>query len=80
MTLALDPSHATPAAVTMTRAMIRAARQAVLSADHTTLDQDPVVQVAPINVVHELITDNAIPASIRLDSTKTAVDIILATT
>jgi DeoR/GlpR family transcriptional regulator of sugar metabolism len=73
-------SHTNPAEVTMKQAMIRAAREVILLADHTKFDQESVVQVAPITVIDKLITDNALPASIRLDLTKMGVEIILAKT
>jgi DeoR/GlpR family transcriptional regulator of sugar metabolism len=73
-------SHPNPAEVTMKQAMIRAAREVILLADHTKFDQESVVQVAPINVINKLITDNALPASIRLDLTQMGVEIILAKT
>jgi len=37
-----------------------------------------VVQVAPLTVVHRLITDDALPASVRLDLSKLGIQIILA--
>jgi len=37
-----------------------------------------VVQVAPITSVHKLVTDNALPASTRLDLTKLGIEIVLA--
>lgn len=73
-------SHTNLAEVTMKQAMIRAAREVILLADHTKFEQESVVQVAPITVVNKLVTDNALPASIRLDLTKLGVDIILAKT
>lgn len=51
-----------------------------LLADHTKFGQESVVQVAPANVVNKLITDNALPASIRLDLTKLGIEVILAKT
>ncbi len=73
-------SHTNLAEVTMKQAMIRAAREVILLADHTKFDQESVVQVAPISVVNRLVTDNALPASIRLDLTKLGIEIILART
>jgi len=73
-------SHTNLAEVTMKQAMIRAAREVILLADHTKFEEESVVQVAPINVVNKLVTDNALPASIRLDLTKRGVEIILAKT
>jgi DeoR/GlpR family transcriptional regulator of sugar metabolism len=71
-------SHTNPAEVAMKQAMIRAAREVILLADHTRFQQESVVQVAPANVVHKLITDNALPASTRLDLTKLGLEIIIA--
>ena len=73
-------SHTNLAEVTMKQAMIRAAREVILLADHTKFGQESVVQVAPITAINKLVTDNALPASIRLDLTKLGVEIILAKT
>ena len=71
-------SHTNPAEVAMKQAMIHAAREVILLADHTRFGQESVVQVAPANVVNKLITDNALPASTRLDLTKLGVEIVIA--
>lgn len=71
-------SHTNPAEVAMKQAMIRAAREVILLADHTKFEQESVVQVAPANVVNKLITDNALPASTRLDLTKLGIEVIIA--
>jgi DeoR/GlpR family transcriptional regulator of sugar metabolism len=60
--------------------MIRAAREVILLADHTKFEQESVVQIAPISSVHKVITDNALPASTRLDLTKLGIEIIIART
>jgi DeoR/GlpR family transcriptional regulator of sugar metabolism len=73
-------SHTNLAEVTMKQAMIRAAREIILLADHTIFGQESVIQVAPAKVVNKLITDNALPASARLDLTKLGIEIILART
>lgn len=73
-------SHTNPAEVAMKQAMIRAAREVILLADHTKFGQESVVQVAPADAVNKLITDNALPASIRLDLTKLGIEIVLART
>ena len=73
-------SHTNLAEVTMKQAMIRAAREVILLADHTKFGQESVIQVAPAKVVNKLITDNALPASARLDLTKLGIEIILART
>lgn len=71
-------SHTNLSEVTMKQAMIQAAREVILMADHTRFGQESVVQVAPAEVVHRLITDNALPASTRLDLVKLGIEIILA--
>ena len=73
-------SHTNLAEVAIKQAMIRAAREVILLADHTKFGQESVVQVAPTHIVNKLITDNALPASIRLELTKLGVEIILAKT
>ena len=73
-------SHASLAEVAMKQAMIRAAREVILLADHTKFGQESVVQVAPANVVNKLVTDNALPASMRLDLNKLGIEVIIAKT
>jgi DeoR/GlpR family transcriptional regulator of sugar metabolism len=73
-------SHTNLAEVTVKQAMIRAAREVILLADHTKFEQESVVQIAPISSVHKVITDNALPASTRLDLTKLGIEIIIART
>ncbi len=71
-------SHTNISEVTMKQAMIRSAREVILLADHTAFGQDSVVQVAPLTVIHKLITDDALPASVRLDLTKLEIQTLLA--
>jgi DeoR/GlpR family transcriptional regulator of sugar metabolism/ABC-type sugar transport system substrate-binding protein len=71
-------SHTHISEVTMKQAMIRSARQVILLADHTLFQQESTVQVAPLTVVHQLITDDGLPASTRLDLSKLGLQIILA--
>jgi len=73
-------SHTNLAEVAVKQAMIRAAREVILLADHTKFEQESVVQIAPISSVHKVITDNALPASTRLDLTKLGIEIIIART
>jgi len=58
--------------------MIRSAREIILMADHASFGQESVIQVAPVTVVDKLITDDALPASVRLDLTKLGIHIVLA--
>jgi DeoR family transcriptional regulator, fructose operon transcriptional repressor len=71
-------SHTNLAEVAVKQAMIRAAREVILLADHTKFEQESVVQVAPLSSVHRVITDNALPASTRLDLTRLGIEIIIA--
>jgi DeoR/GlpR family transcriptional regulator of sugar metabolism len=71
-------SHTNLAEVTIKQAMIRAAREVILLADHTKFEQESVMQIAPIQAVHKLITDNALPASIRLELAKLGIEVVLA--
>jgi DeoR family fructose operon transcriptional repressor len=71
-------SHTNISEVTIKQAMIRAAREVILLADHSSFGQESMVQVAPLNVVHKVITDDALPASVRLDLSKAGIQIILA--
>ncbi|NTU65953.1 MAG: hypothetical protein HGB05_21735, partial [Chloroflexi bacterium] len=71
-------SHTNISEVTIKQAMIRAAREVILLADHSSFGQESMVQVAPLNVVHKVITDDALPASVRLDLSKAGIQITLA--
>jgi DeoR family fructose operon transcriptional repressor len=71
-------SHTNLAEVTVKQAMIRAAREVILLADHTKFEQESIMQIAPVRVVDKLITDNALPASIRLELAKLGVKVVLA--
>lgn len=78
VSLSFGLSHTNISEVTMKQAMIRSAREVILLADHTFFGQESVVQVAPLTVVNKLITDDALPASVRLDLSKLGIQIILA--
>lgn len=73
-------SHTNLAEVAVKQAMIRAAREVILLADHTRFEQESVVQVAPLSNVDKVITDTALPASTRLDLTRLGIEIIIART
>jgi DeoR/GlpR family transcriptional regulator of sugar metabolism len=62
----------------MKQAMIRSAREVILLADHTLFGQESVAQIAPLSVVNKLITDDVLPASIRLNLTKMGIQIVIA--
>ncbi len=78
VSLSFGLSHTHISEVTLKQAMLRAARQIILLADHTNFDQDSLVQIAPLTAVQKLITDDALPASMRLELTKTGIEILLA--
>lgn len=47
--------------------MIRSAREIIVIADHTTFMSDVGIQVAPLDIINKLVTDDALPANIRLN-------------
>jgi DeoR family fructose operon transcriptional repressor len=71
-------SHHTISEVTIKQAMIRSAREVILLADHTAFGAEVGIQVAPLKAVQRLITDDALPPSIRLDISKAGIQIVLA--
>jgi len=73
-------SHDSLAEVATKQAMIRAAREVILLADHTLFGQESVTQVAPVRVLARVITDNALPADIRLELSKVGIEVIIART
>jgi DeoR/GlpR family transcriptional regulator of sugar metabolism len=73
-------SHPDQAEVAVKKAMIQAAREIILLADHSKFDADSVVQIAAIDAVDKLVTDSALPASVRLELSKRGIEIILAET
>ncbi len=78
ITLNFGLSHTNISEVTMKQSMMRSAREVILLADHTYFGQELIIQVAPLTEVNKLITDDALPASARLDLTKLGIQIILA--
>jgi DeoR/GlpR family transcriptional regulator of sugar metabolism len=73
-------SHTNLAEVAMKQAMIRAAREVIVLADHTKFGQESIAQVAPLPVVNQVITDNALPAETRLELSKSGIEVIIAPT
>lgn len=78
MTLDFGLSHTDPGDAAAKQAMIRVAREVILLADHTRFGQESTRQVAPTDVVDKLITDDALPASVRLELTKVGIEVIIA--
>lgn len=60
------------------RAMIDAAREIVLLADHTILGADSRVRVAGLEAMHTLITDAGVPAAQRLDFNRRSIKVMVA--
>jgi DeoR/GlpR family transcriptional regulator of sugar metabolism len=71
-------SHGNLAEVATKQAMIRAAREVILLADHTKFGQEAVAQIAPLSTVSRLITDNALAAGIRLSLTQMGIEVVIA--
>ena len=63
--------------VTIKQAMINSAREVILVADHTAFMADVGIQVAPLDAVHKLITDDALPASTRLSLSKAGIQVVI---
>ncbi|MFN2160003.1 MAG: DeoR family transcriptional regulator [Anaerolineales bacterium] len=72
-------SHTNISEVAVKKAMVQSAREVYLLADHTAFEQEATIQVAPLSSVDFLITDDALPASTRLDLREVGIQIILAT-
>ena len=70
--------HTNISEVTIKQLMIRSAREVILLADYNCFQQEALVQVAPIAAVNKLITDDALPASVRLELGACGVTVILA--
>ena len=72
-------SHTDFSEVTIKQQMIRSTREVILLADYACFQEEALVQVAPLSVVHKLITDDTLPASIRLELATKGIHVILAT-
>lgn len=73
-------SHTNLGEVATKQAMIRAARDVILLADHTKFGQEAVAQIAPLSAISRVITDNALAATIRLELSKSGIEVIIART
>ena len=71
-------SHTNISEVTIKQLMIRAAREVILLADHACFQEEALIQVAPVTAIHKLITDNALPASVRLELGTFGISVLLA--
>lgn len=77
ITLDFGLSHNTISEVTMKQAMIRSAREVIVLADHTAFGAEVGIQIAPLKTVHKLITDNALSPGVRLEISKTGIQVLL---
>ncbi len=57
--------------------MIRSAREVIVPANQPIFGAKAGIQVAPLSKAHKMITDGALPASMRLDISKTGIQILL---
>lgn len=71
-------SHTNISEVTIKQQMLHSAREVILLADYTCFQQEALIQVAPITMVHKVITDDALPPSIRLELGTLGISVILA--
>ena len=78
ITLDFGLSHHTISEATIKRAMILSAQEVIVLADHKAFGAEVGIQIAPINVAHRLITDDALPASTRWEISKVGIQIVLA--
>lgn len=80
ITLNFGLSHTDVGEVAAKQAMIRAAREVILLADHTVFGRESMMQIGPATLVHKLITDNALPAHQRLELGKLGIEVVIAKT
>ena len=80
ITMDFGLSHTNMAEVVIKQAMIRATREVILLADHTTFGRESVMQIGPASLVSKLITDNALPAEQRLELGKLGIEVTIART
>lgn len=60
------------------QAMIEAAREVILLADHTKIGTESLVKIAPVESVHQLITDAGISVHDRLKFIEGGVNVVIA--
>jgi DeoR/GlpR family transcriptional regulator of sugar metabolism/ABC-type sugar transport system substrate-binding protein len=70
-------SHQPISEITMKQAMLRSTHEVILLADHTSFGEETGIQVAPLSVVNRLITDDALPPSVRLNISKAGIQIMI---
>lgn len=70
-------SHTNVSEVTIKRVMLAMSREVTLLVDSASFGTESFIQVSPITAVHQVITDDALPASTRLDMNKLGIQITL---
>lgn len=70
-------SHKPISEITIKQAMIHSTHEVILLADHTAFGAETGIQVAPLSVVQRLITDDALPPSIRLNMSKLGIQLMI---
>ncbi len=78
ISLSFGLSHGRLEEVPVKQAMLQSAQQIILLADHTKFRHPAIAHVAPLTQAEKLITDNALPASVRLELMKMGIEVILA--
>jgi DeoR family transcriptional regulator of aga operon len=58
--------------------MLKAAREAILLADHTKLGVESLVKVVPLQAIHRLVTDGDVSPHVRLALTQRGIDVTIA--
>lgn len=71
-------SNSNMAEAAIKQAMIKAARQVFVLADHTKIGVESLVKIAPLNSITTLITDSSLSAHDRAALTQGGVDVIIA--
>lgn len=70
-------SHKPISEITIKQAMLGSTHEVILLADHTAFGAETGIQVAPLSVVQRLITDDALPPSIRLSMSKLGIQLMI---
>ena len=71
-------SNTNIAEASVKQAMLRAAREVALLADHTKIGTESLVRVAPLESIHRLITDAGISPHDRAALTQRGIEVIIA--
>jgi DeoR family transcriptional regulator, fructose operon transcriptional repressor len=70
-------SHNNISEVTIKQTMMKSARRVILLADHSMFQSESTIQVAPLNKIQCLITDDALPASARVQISQIGIQVIV---